>query len=170
MPGIVRTRTRVRSRRGACARSRRFAAPPEPRCRHATRARNFRNDPRLTASARRPNHRPVIFTELPDLPPRPLTARNAQFRREFYRRWGRENAVISGSARYAEYAPLCQTLSIKCVARGTEDYFVDRRRITDSDDTWLVLNEGRTYSSVLDAPAGAYTFSIFFRPGLAREV
>ena len=104
---------------------------------------------------------------MPDLA---LTPRTAAFRREFYRRWGRENCVVSGRTRRAEYRDFCQTLSLKCVARGTEIYFLDRRRIAVSDDTWLVLNEGRTYGSVLDAPNEAYSFSIFFRPGFAQEV
>jgi AraC-like DNA-binding protein len=112
----------------------------------------------------------VILTELPDLPPRPETPRNAAFRREFYRRWGRENCVISGSARRAEYRVFRQMLSIKCVARGTEDYFIDRRRIRVTDGTWLVLNEGRAYGSLLEGAGEAYMFSIFFRPGLAREI
>jgi AraC-like DNA-binding protein len=112
----------------------------------------------------------VILTELPDVPPRPETPRNAAFRREFYRRWGRENCVVSGSAHRAEYRLFRQMLSIKCVARGTEDYFIDRRRIRVSDATYLVLNEGREYASLLEGPAAAYTFSIFFRPGLANEV
>ena len=89
---------------------------------------------------------------------------------EFYRRWGRENCVVSGNAHRAEYGLFRQMLSIKCVARGTEDYFLERRRIRVADDTWLVLNEGREYASLLEGPAEAYTFSIFFRPGLAREV
>jgi AraC-like DNA-binding protein len=112
----------------------------------------------------------VILTELPDLLPRPETPRNAAFRREFYRRWGRENCVISGSAHRAEYRVFRQMLSIKCVARGTEDYFIDRRRIRVTDGTWLVLNEGRAYGSLLEGPGEAYMFSIFFRPGLAREI
>ena len=56
------------------------------------------------------------------------------------------------------------------MARGIETYFVDRRRVTVSDDTYLVLNEGRVYGSVLEAPREAYSFSIFFRPALAQEV
>jgi AraC family transcriptional regulator len=112
----------------------------------------------------------VILTELPDVPPRPETPRNAAFRREFYRRWGRENCVISGSAHRAEYNLFRQALSIKCVAHGTEDYFLDRRRIRVSDATYLVLNHGREYASLLEGPVDAYTFSIFFRPGLANEV
>jgi AraC family transcriptional regulator len=107
---------------------------------------------------------------MPDLPPRPQTPRNAAFRREFYRRWGRENCIVSGLTHRAEYPLFRQTLSLKCVARGTETYFVDRRQVTVSDDTFLVLNEGRAYASVLDAPTEAYSFSIFFRPGMAREV
>jgi AraC family transcriptional regulator len=112
----------------------------------------------------------VILTELPDLLPRPESPRNTAFRREFYRRWGRENCIISGSAHRAEYRVFRQMLSIKCVARGTEDYFVDRRRIRVTDGTWLVLNEGRAYGSLLEGPGEAYMFSIFFRPGLAREI
>lgn len=112
----------------------------------------------------------MILTELPDLPPRPCTPRNIAFRREFYRRWGRENCIVSGSAHRAEYRTFRQMLSIKCVALGTEDYFVDRRRIRVTDGTWLVLNEGREYGSLLEGPREAYMFSLFFRPGLAREV
>jgi len=107
---------------------------------------------------------------MPDLPPRPETPRNAEFRREFYRRWGRENCIVSGVSRRVEYRLFRQMLSIKCIARGDETYFVDRRQVTVSDDTYLVLNEGRTYGSILDTPAEAYSFSIFFRPGFAQEV
>lgn len=107
---------------------------------------------------------------MPDLPPRPLTAWNAAFRRTFYARWRRENCIVSGTARQVEYRAIPQMLSIKCVARGTEMYFVDRRQVAVSDDTWLVLNENRVYGSVLDSPHDVDSFSIFFRPGIAREV
>jgi AraC-like DNA-binding protein len=112
----------------------------------------------------------MILTEMPDLPARPLTPRAAAFRRDFYRRWGRENCVVSGMSRHAEYGLFRQTLSIKCVAQGSEMYFVDRRRVAVSDDTFLVLNEGRTYASSLSSATDTYSFSIFFRPGLGEEV
>jgi len=112
----------------------------------------------------------MILTELPDLPPRPLTARVAAFRRDFYRRWGRENCIVSGMSRHAEYGLFRQTLSIKCAAQGSEVYFVDRRRVTVSDDTFLVLNEGRVYASSLNSATDTYSFSIFFRPGLGDEI
>ena len=107
---------------------------------------------------------------MPELTATPRSAGEADFRREFYRRWGRENCIVSGSTRRAEYGLFRQTLSIKCVARGAETYFVDGRRFTVRDDSYLVLNEGRTYASLLEAREPAYSFAIFFRPGLAREV
>ena len=113
----------------------------------------------------------MILTELPDLPPRPLTARvRPRSGGDFYRRWGRENCVVSGMSRHAEYGLFRQTLSIKCVAQGSETYFVDRRRVAVSDDTFLVLNEGRVYASSLSSPTDTYSFSIFFRPGFGEEV
>jgi AraC-like DNA-binding protein len=112
----------------------------------------------------------VILTEMPDLPPAPRTPRQAAFRREFYRRWGRENSIVSGNTRHAAYGLFRQMLSVKCVARGAETYFLDRRRVTVRDDSYLVLNEGRIYGSLIEAATPAYSFAIFFRPGLAREV
>jgi AraC-like DNA-binding protein len=112
----------------------------------------------------------MILTELPDLPPRPVTPRAAVFRRDFYRRWGRENCVVSGMSRHAEYGLFKQTLSIKCASQGSEVYLVDRRRVTVSDDTFLVLNEGRTYASSLNSATDTYSFSIFFRPGSGNEI
>ncbi len=112
----------------------------------------------------------MIVTQLPDVPPRPETPRNAAFRRWFYSRWGKENAIICGSAHRAEYHKYRQTCSIKMVVRGSEHYFVDHRRLTVTDETYLVLNENREYGSLLEAPGEAFSFSIFFRPSLAAEV
>jgi AraC family transcriptional regulator len=112
----------------------------------------------------------VILTQLPDLPPRPATARNAAFRRMFYERWGQENWIVCGRAQRAEYAEYRQTCSIKAAFQGSEHYFVDRRRLTVTDETYLVLNEGRSYGSQLNAPIEAFSFAIFFRPGMQAEV
>ncbi len=112
----------------------------------------------------------MILRELPDLPPRPLTRSNAQFRADFYARWGRENAIVSGRARHAEYASLTQTLSIKMAWGGSETYEVGKRRLRVDDDSYLILNEGQTYSSVLQSDLEADSFCVFFRPGMADEV
>lgn len=36
----------------------------------------------------------MILTEMPDLPPRPLTAANAAFRADYFARWGKENLIL----------------------------------------------------------------------------
>jgi len=128
----------------------------------------------------------MILTQLPDLPPRPETAANAEFRRRFYARWGRENAIVCGAGKRAEYAVLPQALSVKRVRGGRERYFVGPRTVVVDDDNWLVLNEGRAYGSLLSSgwgsppapdpppaagrPPPATSFAVFFRPGLHREV
>jgi AraC-like DNA-binding protein len=104
---------------------------------------------------------------MPDLPPRPETAANAAFRRDFYRRWGREWCVVTGSARHAEYAEFEQAFSVKTVNSGREHYFVDRRRITVTPSDYLVLNEGRRYASLLESPRGATSFCVFYPFGAA---
>jgi len=116
----------------------------------------------------------MILTTLPDLAPRPQTEANAEFRRRFYARWGRENAVVCGRAVHAEYEVFPQTLSLKMAAGGRERYFLARREVAVDDDNFLVLNEGSRYGSLLRAalPGGppAWTFALFFRPGMQREV
>jgi AraC-like DNA-binding protein len=112
----------------------------------------------------------MILTELPDLPPAPETRYNKAFREAFYSQWGKGNWIVCGWAHRAEYSRLRQTLSFKTVNEGVERYFVDGRQITVTDNTYLVLNEGREYSSLLESPRRAFSFSIFVRPGLAAEV
>jgi AraC family transcriptional regulator len=112
----------------------------------------------------------VILTQLPDLPPRPETPRNVGFRRMFYTRWGKENWIVCGRSHHAEYLEFRQTCSIKAVLHGSEHYYVDRRRLTVTDETYLVLNEGRAYASQLHSPEEAFSFAIFFRPGMQAEV
>lgn len=113
----------------------------------------------------------MILTTLPDLPPRPETSANAAFRRRFYERWGRENAVVCGAACDAEFARHVQTLSIK-MARGVsgERYLLPQRELRVDDDSYLVLDEGLRYGSVLRAQRPVQSFAVFFRPGMADEV
>lgn len=112
----------------------------------------------------------MILTTLPDLPPRPETNANAEFRRRFYARWGRENAVICGQSASAEYATMTQALSIKMAWRGRERYRLAHREIAVDDENYLVLNEGSSYGSVLKGDRPAWTFAVFMRPGMHREV
>ena len=112
----------------------------------------------------------MILTEMPDLPPAPETQYNKAFREAFYSQWGKGNWIVCGWAHRAEYVRFRKTLSFKMVQGGTEQFFVDGRRISVTDNTYLVLNEGREYASLLESPRRAYSFAIFVRPGLAGEV
>jgi AraC-like DNA-binding protein len=113
----------------------------------------------------------MILTALPDLPPRPETAANAAFRRRFYERWGQENAVVCGPACNVEFARHQQTLSVKMACGGTgERYLLPQRDILVDDDSYLVLDEGMRYGSVVRALQPVHSFAVFFRPGMAQEV
>lgn len=94
----------------------------------------------------------------------------ATFRPKFYAHWGRENCVISARARRAEYPDFEQCLSVKTVWKGTEEYFIDGRRVAIDEETFLVINERRTYASRIHALESVHSFSIFFRPGMATDV
>ena len=103
--------------------------------------------------------------------PRPedLT-RNCEFRRSFYKVWGKVNAILCGSETDAAYMPYTQSLSIKACWGGTERYFVDNRTLNVDDDSYLILNDRRTYASSLRSDRPVRSFSIFFQPGFAEEV
>lgn len=107
---------------------------------------------------------------MPDLPPRPASTANAAFRAAFYSRWGRENALVCGTARRAEYAPHPQTLSVKAAWGGGERYLLGDREVVVDDDHWLVLNEQHVYGSVLRSASPVTSCALFFRPGLAQQV
>lgn len=113
----------------------------------------------------------MILTTLPDLPPRPETTENAASRRRFYERWGRENAVVCGPAWHVEFARHVQTLSIKMACGGSgERYLLPRHDLLVDDDSYLVLDEGTRYGSVVRTRQPVHSFAVFFRPGMADEV
>jgi AraC family transcriptional regulator len=105
----------------------------------------------------------MILRQMPALAHEP-------FRRWFYARWGRENCIVWARTRKVAMPPFEQRLSIKAAWGGCEEYFIDRRRVAVDDDTFMVLNDGRTYGSRLDSPTPVTSFAIFFRPGMAGEV
>ena len=96
--------------------------------------------------------------------------RDCEFSRRFYEVWGKVNAILYGSETVAEYVPYTQSLSIKACWGGGERYFVDNRMLHVDDDSYLILNDRRTYASSLRSERPVRSFSIFFRPGFAEEV
>jgi AraC family transcriptional regulator len=105
----------------------------------------------------------VIYREMPPI-------WDQSFRALFYECWGRENAVISATARKVEYPEYEQLLSLKAAFGGVEEYFIDGQRVAVDDDTFLILNAGRRYASRIFSSTPVHSFSIFFRRGLAEEV
>jgi AraC family transcriptional regulator len=97
------------------------------------------------------------------------TPENAAFRRWFYSKWGKENCIVTGRVHHAEYPRYRQRLSIKAAWGGAERYHIDGRTVAVDDDTYLVINDSREYSSVLSNLEPMQSFAIFFRPGLAEE-
>jgi AraC-like DNA-binding protein len=112
----------------------------------------------------------MILTELPDLPPRPETPANAAFRRDYVARWTKENTLLCGESRLAEYPRVMHPLSIKMAWGGREVYRLGRRDVHVREGTYLVLNDGDEYGSTLKSERPATSLSIFLRRGLAEEI
>ena len=111
-----------------------------------------------------------ILRQMPDierLKPYPV---NLAYRQAFYRRWGVENCIVTGTGRNEEYFAFRQRLSIKVARGGRERYFIEGRSIAVDDDSFLILNDNRIYGSRFESNVATESFSIFFRPGLAEEV
>ena len=92
------------------------------------------------------------------------------FRPQFYEHWGRESAVISARARRVEYPEYRQLLSIKAAFGGAEDYFLDGHRVSVDDDTFAIINAGRSYGSRIESLWPVHSFTIFFEPSLVEQV
>ena len=105
----------------------------------------------------------TVYREMP-------ATRDPVFKTWFYQRWGRESAVISARTHRAEYPEYPQLLSIKAAFGGSEDYFIDGRRLSVDDDTFAILNHHRTYGSVIDSLVPMHSFSIFFDTRLVAQV
>ncbi len=112
----------------------------------------------------------MILREFPDLPPRPETPSNAPYRRRFYERWGRENALLLCAGSRVEYVPYTQTLSIKCAWGGPEHYLLRSRRLAVDADHYLILDEGSHYGARIANPTPVTSMAVFFRPGMADEL
>ena len=132
------------------------------RIRDGTSATGIRK-PRTTLCYRYPASSDVILREMP-------ATWDPSFRPSFYARWGRENCIISARTRRCEYPQFRQRLSIKAAWGGREDYLVDHRRVAVDDDSFLIMNEGRSYGSEVHSRASITSFSIFFRPHMAPDV
>jgi AraC family transcriptional regulator len=61
-------------------------------------------------------------------------------------------------------------LSIKSASNGQELYNIDRQRLAVDDASYLILNEGQSYASEIDAGTPVESFAVFFDPSFAADV
>jgi len=106
----------------------------------------------------------MLLTSLPD-----MDSGSAEFRDGFLAKWGRENTIIYGRATHARFGPCAHTFSIRAAWGGTEHCQIGGRRLGVDDDNFLVVNDGRVYSTSISAPWPVESLSICFRPGLAGQ-
>jgi AraC family transcriptional regulator len=98
-----------------------------------------------------------------------LGTASGEFRQWFHSKWGRENCIVLGRSRRSDFGPCMHTLSIRAAWGGTEYCHVGGRTVGVDDDSFLILNHGRVYSTAIRAPWPVQSLSICFRPGLVEE-
>lgn len=97
-----------------------------------------------------------------------LTSCDAGLRDGFHSKWGHENCVVWGRALRADFVPPVHSLSIRAAWGGTEHCHVGGRTVGIDDDTFLILNQGRTYSTSIRAEYPVESLAICFRRELAQ--
>jgi AraC family transcriptional regulator len=107
----------------------------------------------------------MLLRSLPD-----LAQSNAEFQAWFQSKWGRENCIIWGRSRLAEFGPCTHTLSIRAAWGGVEHCHVNGRTLAVDDDSFLILNHGQVYSTSIRALQPVESLAICFKPELAEQI
>ena len=89
---------------------------------------------------------------------------------ELTAKWGRENCIVYGRARYADFGPCTHTLSIRAAWGGVQHCHVDGRTIGVDDDNFLILNHGRIYSTSIRSEQTVESLAICFSPRLVEQI
>jgi AraC-like DNA-binding protein len=107
----------------------------------------------------------MLLRSLPD-----LAQSNAEFQSWFQSKWGRENCIVWGRTRLAEFGPCTHTLSIRAAWGGVEHCYVNGRTLAVDDDNFLILNHGQIYSTSIRSAQPVESLAICFKPELAEQV
>jgi AraC-like DNA-binding protein len=107
----------------------------------------------------------MLLRSLPD-----LTQSNTEFQSWFQSKWGRENCIVWGRTRLAEFGPCTHTLSIRAAWGGVEHCYVNGRTLAVDDDNFLILNHGQIYSTSIRSVQPVESLAICFKPELAEQV
>ena len=83
---------------------------------------------------------------------------------------GLSNALLTGTSRSIHAPDLAGALSIKAVIAGSVSWRMEGHTYVVRENSYLVVNEGQTYSFTIDCATPSITFSIFFQHGFVEEV
>lgn len=95
---------------------------------------------------------------------------DAAARAVFEAHWGRESCIIWGASEQAEFVARTHTLSIRAAWGGTQYCHLDGRTLAVDDDTFLILNHGRVYSTSIRAAHPVESLAICFAPALVEPL
>jgi AraC-like DNA-binding protein len=107
----------------------------------------------------------MLIHSLPALP-----ANDPAFNDWFRARWGKENCILWGRTRQADFGPLVHNLSVRAAWGGAERCHIDGRTVAVDDDSFLILNQGQTYSTSIRSEQPVESLAICFGPGLVEQV
>jgi AraC family transcriptional regulator len=106
----------------------------------------------------------MLLRSLPE-----LARSNAEFQSWFQSKWGRENCIIWGRTRLAEFGPCTHTLSIRAAWGGVEHCHINGRTLAVDDDNFLILNHGQIYGTSIRSPHPVESLAICFKPELVEQ-
>jgi AraC family transcriptional regulator len=82
----------------------------------------------------------------------------------------KDSCIVLAHTQYAECDYASRPLMIATTRGGREWYAFDNRRLTVTEDNFIVLNEGQFHASLIQSDDAVETTKIFFRRGLVQEV
>ena len=80
------------------------------------------------------------------------------------------SCIVMAQGRVLETAMATRPLMIATARAGRDTFTVGRRKMAVTDDTFLIVNEGRPHASAIRSEVDVETFRILFRAGLVDEV
>jgi AraC family transcriptional regulator len=89
---------------------------------------------------------------------------------KYNERFREANVIIDASARNISYPPHWGCLSIKFCFSGNEMYRTGNALYSVDRENYLVLNEGKYYSSWIDSKIDVHSFTINFTPHFQKQV
>jgi AraC family transcriptional regulator len=107
----------------------------------------------------------LLLRSLPD-----LASSDSESQESLRAKCGRHNCIIWGRARRADFGPYPDTLSIRAVWGGTQYCHLNGRTIAVDDDSFLILNHGRVYSTSIRATQPVESLTVCFQPEMVRQV